>query len=179
MSGSVSTSSIIVFQWHGRPAHAFSSQDAWARRPCYVSSNAFRSGRFHRLELTALDEEVEEARMRLQPAVFDALYERFQLRALRLREQGDARALDGRVADLHDAVVRQVRDQADPLRRVDLQVPPETAGEVKHVDVVERDPVVADDGLQPRDVRALGLRQLVHVALEEEDVAGRVERDAR
>ncbi len=127
-----------------------------------------------RLELTALDEEVEEVRMRLQPAVLDPPHER-------------SRALRGASTDrsaMHapsmaafptctTCVIGQVRDEADSPRRLLLQVPAEAAGEVEHVDVVERDAVVAEDNVQAGDVGALGLRQLVDVAFEEVHVVRR------
>ena len=53
---------------------------------------------------------------------------------------------------------------------VDLQMPSESAGEIKHIDVVEVDAVIAEHRLQPGDVRPLGLRELVHVAFEKIDV---------
>src|SRR5690348_12500163 len=65
------------------------------------------------LELASLDEVVEEARMRLEAAVLHALHERLELVPLRRGEKRDARALDGRVADLHDLLVGQIGDEPD------------------------------------------------------------------
>ena len=59
-----------------------------------------------------------------------------------------------------------------------LQMAAEAARQIEHVDVVELDAVVAEHDLQPGDVGALRLRQLVDVALEEIDAASGIERDA-
>jgi len=79
------------------------------------------------------------------------------------------------LAEANDAVVRQVRNEPDPPRRVDVQVAAEAAREIEDVDVVEREAVFVEHHLQSRDVRALGLRQLVDVALREEDAVFGVE----
>src|SRR4051794_40500105 len=117
-------------------------------------------GGFHRLELTSFDEVVEELRMRLETAVLDALHQLLELAALRHRQQRHARALDGCVADLYDLAVGDVGDQADSLRRVDLQVATEASREIEDVDVVEGETVFIEHDLKSRDVRALGLREL-------------------
>jgi hypothetical protein len=57
-------------------------------------------------------------------------------------------------------------------------MPPEPAGEIEDVDVVEADAEVAHDGLQAGDVRPLGLRQLVYVALKQGNPALLIQHDA-
>src|SRR5690349_127240 len=85
-------------------------------RSLIASSNGFFIPRsLDRLELTPFDEEVEKLRVRLEPAVFHPLDEFFQLLPFRAREQRETRALDSRVADLHDPLARHVGDQADTL----------------------------------------------------------------
>src|ERR1035441_9439260 len=46
---------------------------------------------------------------------------------------------------------------------------PETASEIKDIDIFEVDSVAREDGMQACDVSAFGLGQLVYVALEEEE----------
>ena len=60
--------------------------------------------------------------------------------------------------------------EPDALRRFDVEMAPESAREIENVDVVEIDAVAGEDGMQARDVRALGLGQFVDIALEEKDV---------
>src|SRR5207248_8045420 len=84
-----------------------------------------------RLELAPLDEEVEERRVCLQPAVLDAPNERLQLAPLRHREQRDARTLDRRVAHLHHLLVGQIRHEPDAASRVEREMTAEAAGEVE------------------------------------------------
>ena len=69
------------------------------------------------MKLAAFDEEIEELRMRFEPAVRHFFHKRFQLTPFRPREQGDARAFDGRVADLHD--FRGADSDADGLVQPD------------------------------------------------------------
>ena len=107
--------------------------------------------------------------MSLQPAVFHALHQAFERVAPGHREKRDARALDRRVADLHDPSVRKVRNQADPFGRLFLQVPSEPTGKIKHRHVVEREAIVAEHHVQAGDVGSLGLGQFVDVALEKEE----------
>ena len=51
----------------------------------------------------------------------DAFHERFEFRAFRSREQGDACAFDGSVADLKNFRVGDVRDESDPFGGGDVQ----------------------------------------------------------
>src|SRR4051795_5994868 len=147
-------------------------------RSLIASSNGFFIPcSLDRLELTPLDEEVEELRMRLESAMLDPLDEFFQLLAFRAREQCETRALDGGVADLHHFLVRQVRDQADAPRRLHLQVSPETAGQIEDIDRFERQAQRVEEDLKAGDVRALRLGQFVHIALAEVDIAAGVDRD--
>src|SRR5678815_92602 len=84
-----------------------------SRGRCWMASSKgfFMPCSFDRFELTTLDEEVEELRVRFQAAVLDALHEIFQLLPFAPKEQRDASAFDRGVADLHDALTRQIRDQ--------------------------------------------------------------------
>ena len=50
-------------------------------------------------------------------------------------------------------------------------MPSETSGEIEDIDIVEVDSVAREDDMQACDVRALGLGQFVHVALQQKDVA--------
>src|SRR5689334_12676552 len=113
--------------------------------------------------------------MRLQPAVLDPPDQRLQLAASPPRQERHARAFDGRVAGLHYAIGRNIRDQADALRGRYLEVAPESAREIEDVDGIEVHAVTVEHHLQSGDVRALGLRQLVDVALEKVQRARGVE----
>ena len=103
------------------------------------SSAPPRSRRLDRLELAAVDEEVEEPRMRLEAAVLDPPAPVSSSSARFARESSAMRrAFDRRVADLDD--LRSGRFGIRPMRCAasTSQVPAEPAGEVEHVDVVER-----------------------------------------
>src|SRR5207253_4778771 len=92
--------------------------------------------------------------------------------------QPRARACSSGIADLHDLLIRDVRNQTDALGRVDAQVPAEPAGEVEDLDLVEVNAVILEDDLQAGDIGALRLRQLVHIALEEKNLVLLVDGDA-
>ncbi len=60
----------------------------------------------------------------------------------RNREQRQRGSLERGVADLHDPLVRQVGDQADAARVVDVDVPRESAREVKYIEIGKIDAVI-------------------------------------
>src|SRR4051812_30416009 len=93
--------------------------------------------RLHGRELTTEDEEIEELRMRFQSAMLDALHQLFQLGTFCLRQQRDGRALDRSIANLNDLRVRQIGNQPDPLRRINLKMTSKPAGKVEDVEVIE------------------------------------------
>ncbi len=55
-----------------------------------------------------------------------------------------------------------------------IDVPPEPSRQVKNVNIVKVDPVCAEDRMQSCHVRALGLGQLVYIALQQVDFVLRV-----
>ena len=61
--------------------------------------------------------------MRFQAAVLHAPNQLLELLALRLRQQGDTRALDGGVAHLEDIRLADVREQADAPGGRDVEIP--------------------------------------------------------
>lgn len=65
------------------------------------------------MKLAALNEIIEEVRVRLQPAMRHAFDYVFQFLALRPRQQRDARAFNRGVADLQDFCIVNVRNQTD------------------------------------------------------------------
>lgn len=122
-------------------------------------------------ELAALDKEIEKSRVRFQPAMRDPFHERLQLRPLGAREQCDARAFDRGVADLQNFFRIDVGDESDALRRIEVEVAPETTGEVEDAEGGIVDAVFRERDLQAGDVGALRLRQCVDVGLAKRDRA--------
>ena len=53
----------------------------------------------------------------------------------RHREQRQRGALQRGVADLHDPLVRQIGNQADPACMIEIYVPGESAREVKNIQI--------------------------------------------
>src|ERR1035438_2588683 len=134
---------------------------------------------FHYLKLAPLHKIVEKGRVRFQPAVLHPRHQLLEFPAPGQRQQGDARAFNRRVAHLYDPRVWEVGNQPDAARGVYLQVAAEPAGQIEYLDLVEADAVLAAHHLQARYVRALGLRQLVDVAFEKEDIVRPIHRDPR
>ena len=108
--------------------------------------------------------------MRFQPAMFHALAPALPVPAASIFESSAMHAPS--IAALPTCTIfasGRFGNQPDALRRLDLQMPPETAGQIEDIDVVEVDAVVAEHHLQARDIRALGLRQFVDIAFQEVD----------
>ena len=116
--------------------------------------------------------------MRLEPAMLDAFSRALRARR-RLARESSAIVAPSIAALPTWTILSSARFGISPMRfdAARLQVPAEAAGEIEHVDVVELDAVLAEHDLQPGDVGALGLRQLVDVALEKVEAALGIERD--
>jgi hypothetical protein len=113
--------------------------------------------RLHWLELAALHEKIEEARVSFEPAMFNSLYQHFQFLALRFREQSDGGTFDRGVAGLHDSFLRQRGNEAYALGSFNIEMPPKSSRKVENFDVVEINAITAEDGVQASDVSSLGL----------------------
>src|SRR4051812_11140302 len=135
-------------------------------RCCRFQSPSHLSSGFCRPELTPVDKEIEEIWMALEPPVLDLLDQQFQLFTPRAGNECDRRAFQRRVTDLHDLIVGDIGDQADPLRCARLEMPAEAACQIEHRYILESNAVIAEHHPQPGDVGALCLRELVDVLFE-------------
>src|SRR6185312_6824853 len=61
-------------------------------------------------------------------------------------------------------------DKSDAFRRFNVEIPPKSSGEIKHVEIVKIHAVIGRDNLQAGSIGALGLCQLVYIALQQVDI---------
>ena len=78
--------------------------------------------------------------MRFQAAVRHSSDQLLQFGSLGAGEQRDAGAFDRGVADLKDFRIGNVRNQADALRGLNVQMAAKSAREIKNIRVIERIP---------------------------------------
>src|SRR6185312_16542383 len=117
-------------------------------RWCRFESPSHLSLGFCRPELTSVDKEVKKFRMGLEPPVLDLLDHRFQLVTPRAGYERNRGSFQRSVADLHNFLVGDIGDQADPLRCARLQVAAEASCQIEHRYILESNAVVAEDDPQ-------------------------------
>src|ERR1019366_2607645 len=107
----------------------------------------------------------KERRIGLQFHVVDADDEAFQLRAPAGGKQRDRGALNRGVANSLNLIGRQIGNQPDSPRRVQVDMAAKTSSEIEAVQSSEINSEAAHQDVDAGHVSSLGLRELADVAL--------------
>ena len=145
--------------------------------PVIAASSVSASRGGQRLELAAVDEEVEEVGRQLELDVLDRAHEPLEALARRAREEQLARAQQRCVPDLDDAVRTDGGEEPDLDRVLDVDVGGEAAARYRRSTSPGSMPRVAQDDPLADRVRRLGLGERRRVGAGERDPRCRLDDD--